>query len=350
LQAAPTANGLLGTVLRGGGVRQWLWLGNETARPGSSDASIECQLTLRSGRQFGPLEYRLQFSGDARNFVIVGEQLAKANVKTTQYFIRDASTEQIASRPSGLVRSDPRTALLPGTESLLAQHKSPSDKTPITEVGNYFAGIRIFREFRTGFGSGARSGTSTSVPAESLGDSGENLALVLHRLRDFHGMDRRIREHLRRFCDRFEDVKIDIRQGLAQVYLEEAGLTEKISAERMSDGTLKYLALLAVLFQPKPPPLVCLEEPEVGLHPDAMQMVADVLVEASQSIQLIVTTHSDALVDALTDRPEVVLVCERDFDNGTQMKRLSKKRLLEWLKQYSLGELWRKGEIGGGRW
>ncbi len=62
------------------------------------------------------------------------------------------------------------------------------------------------------------------------------------------------------------------------------------------------------------------------------------------------TTHSDALVDALTDHPESVLVCERDFDNGTQMQRLSKKKLDVWLKRYTLGELWRKGEIGGGRW
>ena len=82
----------------------------------------------------------------------------------------------------------------------------------------------------------------------------------------------------------------------------------------MSDGTLKFLALLAALFHPKAPPLMCIEEPELGLHPDALQFVAEVLLEASETMQLIVTTHSDALVDALTDHPESVLVCERDFD------------------------------------
>jgi predicted ATPase len=70
-----------------------------------------------------------------------------------------------------------------------------------------------------------------------------------------------------------------------------------------------------------------------------MQLVAKILLEASQSTQLIVTTHSEALIDALTDRPETVLVCDRDFDNGTQMKRLPKPHLKEWLKHYSLGEL-----------
>jgi predicted ATPase len=95
---------------------------------------------------------------------------------------------------------------------------------------------------------------------------------------------------------------------------------------------------------------MCIEEPEVGLHPDALPLVAEALKEASESMQLIVTTHSDALIDALTDRPDAVLVCERDFDNGTQMKRLSRGDLKEWLEHYTLGQLWRKGEIGGGRW
>jgi predicted ATPase len=145
-------------------------------------------------------------------------------------------------------------------------------------------------------------------------------------------------------------VKVDVGEGLARTFLREAGLSEMVSAIRMSDGTLKFLCLLAVLFHPKPAPLVCIEEPELGLHPDALRLVADVPVEASQHTQLIVTTHSEALVDALTDRPESVLVCERDFDNGTQFKRYSRDALDEWLEHYTLGELWRKGEIGGGRW
>src|SRR5581483_7534293 len=107
-----------------------------------------------------------------------------------------------------------------------------------------------------------------------------------------------------------------------------------LSGIRMSDGTLKFLSLLAALFHPKPPALMCIEEPEAGLHPDAMQLVAEVLMEASESIQLIVTTHSDALIDHLTDRPDSVLVCERDFDNGTQVKRLSKVELQAWLEHY----------------
>jgi predicted ATPase len=96
--------------------------------------------------------------------------------------------------------------------------------------------------------------------------------------------------------------------------------------------------------------LICIEEPEVGLHPDAIQIVAEALVDASERTQLIVTTHSQALIDALSDRPEDVLVTDRDFDNGTRFRRLRKRQLSDWLERYSLGQIWRKGEIGGNRW
>jgi predicted ATPase len=105
-----------------------------------------------------------------------------------------------------------------------------------------------------------------------------------------------------------------------------------------------------VLCHPEPPPLVCLEEPEIGLHPDILPTVAELLIQASERCQLIVTTHSDILVSALTERPESVLVCEHDGD-GSRLTRLQADKLKVWLDKYhSLGELWRMGELGGTRW
>jgi hypothetical protein len=112
---------------------------------------------------------------------------------------------------------------IPVAESVLSQFKSPADTTPITEVGRHFARIRIFREFRTSPGSQARWGIATTAPKDTLLDGSDNLALVLHEL-DFLGVHDRIRNYLRRFCERFEDVKVRVGQGLAQVYLQEAGL------------------------------------------------------------------------------------------------------------------------------
>jgi predicted ATPase len=339
LQAAPT--GIEGQILRGGGVRQWLWLGDQGPSP---VATIECVLR---GPQPDPLFYRLRISENAAGFIILDERLTTHTGEP--YFERSANRVQFGTRALDLLHLGSADMELSTKESVFARFKSPADPTPITAIGNWFEQIRIFREFRTGLTSQARRGISAAAPKDTLLESADNLALVLHEL-DFLGVHDRISDYMRRFCDRFEDVKVSVGEGLARPFLREAGLTEMLSGIRMSDGTLKFLCILAVLLHPKPAPLICLEEPELGLHPDALRLVAEVLAEASEHTQLIVTTHSEALVDAFSDHPESVLVCERDFDNGTQLQRLSRDKLDEWLENYSLGELWRKGEIGGSRW
>ena len=344
LQAAPV--GIAAAILRGGGVRQWMWLGDDSPTSG-----IACELTLSRRDRVEELRYKLEFA-DLNGFAIVHELLGKVapNPGSAGIFLfRSGDGVEFGDGGSRLGLNPGTEISVPSNESVFSQFKNPVDRTPITEVGNHFARIRIFREFRTGSQSAARYGISTSAAKDALTDGADNLALVLHEL-DFLGVHERIRSYLQRFCERFDDVKVNVGEGLARAFLREAGLRDMLSAIRMSDGTLKFLSLLAALFHPAPPPLMCIEEPETGLHPDAMQLVAEALTEASQSMQLIVTTHSEALVDALTDQPDSVLVCERDFDNSTQMKRLSKDHLKEWLEHYSLGQLWRKGEIGGGRW
>jgi predicted ATPase len=87
----------------------------------------------------------------------------------------------------------------------------------------------------------------------------------------------------------------------------------------------------------------------LGLHPDILPTVAELLRKASERTQLFVTTHSDALVSALSEVPESILISEAT-PAGTTMKRLEAEPLREWLEKYSLGEIWRMGEIGGNRW
>jgi predicted ATPase len=132
-----------------------------------------------------------------------------------------------------------------------------------------------------------------------------------------------------------------------QVFFTEGDFV--IPATRLSDGTLRYLCLLAILCDPAPPPMICIEEPELGLHPDVLPSLAELLIEASERTQLIVTTHSDILVDAMTERPESVVICEK-YNGCTEMKRLSPPDLAVWLKTYRLGQLWIDGQIGGKRW
>ncbi len=84
-------------------------------------------------------------------------------------------------------------------------------------------------------------------------------------------------------------------------------------------------------------------------HEERRRRVADLLISASERTQLIVTTHSDILVDSLSERPEVVLVCEK-HNGQTSMYRLDSTKLQSWLEKYRLGELWTRGELGGTRW
>jgi len=157
-------------------------------------------------------------------------------------------------------------------------------------------------------------------------------------------------EKLKDADESIEDFSTKVLGGTIQLFLHYSGLKSPVPATRLSDGTVRYLCLLAVLCHPAPPPLVCLEEPELGLHPDLLLGLADLLVEASHRMQLIVTTHSDVLVDGLTKVPEAVIVCEKR-NGSTVMGRRTSDKLAKWLKEdYGLGQLWRSGEIGGNRW
>jgi predicted ATPase len=186
----------------------------------------------------------------------------------------------------------------------------------------------------------------TDLLEHPLLEDGSNLGLVLNNLQYQIG-SRAIIEKLKTVYQEAEELSVKIYGGTVQIFIREEGLIQPIPATRLSDGTLRYLFLLALLLDPTPPPLICIEEPEIGLHPDMMSTIADLLVEASERTQLIVTTHSEALVSSLP--PESVLVCERDYQ-GTHLRRLNPERLQKWLENYSLGELWSMGEIGGTRW
>ena len=222
------------------------------------------------------------------------------------------------------------------------------DYPEITNTGALFERIRLYREWAFGPRTPLRLPQPADLPNDELSEDGTNLGLVLNRLKRDHptSMDRILNE-LRQLYDGIESIDVSIEGGTVQLFLREGNIT--VPAARLSDGTLRYICLLAVLCQPDPPPLICLEEPELGLHPDLLPCLADLLREASDRTQLIVTTHSDVLVDKFTDVPDNVVICEKR-ERQTQFRRLNADDLKHWLDRYSLGELWSKGELGGNRW
>lgn len=236
-------------------------------------------------------------------------------------------------------------------QSIVSQRKGP-DYPVITYLNNSYSSIKIYNNITTNKNSPIRGGQLTDLPEDFLLEDASNFNMVMNDLKHRHTkVMKRILELLKDFNNSFYEIDTQLYGGRAALYLRESiGKADApIPATRLSDGTLSFLCLLVILCHPEPPPLICIEEPEIGLHPDMLPIIADLLIDASHRTQLIVTTHSDILVDALTKTPEAVIVCEK-HEGSTTMRRLDEKKLKLWLKKYSLGELWRKGEIGGNRW
>lgn len=210
-----------------------------------------------------------------------------------------------------------------------------------------FNDIRIYKNRVFGREMKPRWPQPGDLPNDFLSEDYANLGLILSRIRQTPSARRRLVEWMQVFDPAVTDYNVLIVGGVCQIFLEEGDRV--VPAGRLSDGALQYLCLLAVLCDPEPPPLVCIEEPEIGLHPDVVARLGDLLREASTRTQIIVTTHSESLVDSFSDAPECVIACEKR-DGATVMNRLDRENLKEWLEKYSLGELWARGHIGANKW
>jgi predicted ATPase len=125
---------------------------------------------------------------------------------------------------------------------------------------------------------------------------------------------------------------------------EENGSDTYFSAAALSDGTLRFICLATLLLQPIPPSIILIDEPELGLHPGAIQVLAGLLESAATRTQLIVATQSVTLINQL--KPEHVWVVDRE-DGQSVFRHLKDVDMSSWLEDYGLGELWEKNVLGG---
>ena len=335
------------TIRDGGGVRDWVWQGNPEAI---------CKLQIIGGKtEDNPgLRYCFAFAASDQRFELVDERLEETearpgHAKPYFYFgyengrpMLNVAGEQRNLRPESI---DP-------SQSILAQRRDPDQYPELTRLAEILTEIRIYREWSFGRYTKPRLPQKADLPNDRLEEDASNLGLVLNRLRSQPQIKKRILEELGELYSGVEDFDVRIEGGTVQVFFQERGSSNSsfiVPATRLSDGTLRYLCLLAILLDPTPPPLICLEEPELGLHPDVIPALARLLVEASERTQLLVTTHSDILIDALGTHPEHVVICEK-HEGQTRLQRLDGEALRSWLEEYSLGRLWLQGELGGTRW
>lgn len=199
--------------------------------------------------------------------------------------------------------------------------------------------------------------TSESSPAKQTGDLEDNrffrpdagnLPAYLYWLQEKHPTQfRQIEEHIRLVAPYFDSfVLAPSRLNEKKIKLEwkQKGSDAYFDAYSLSDGTLRFICLATLLLQPNPPALILLDEPELGLHPAAIHMLAEMLEAASKRVQVLLATQSVTLLNNFA--PKDVIVAEND-GKQTTFKRLDEEKLQHWLDDFSIGELWEKNVIGG---
>ena len=342
LKAAP--QDLVAPIREGGGIGDWIWKGEAA----SQTAHVEAVIENPDGNQ--ALRYAVTFASAGQRFELSDERIENEQPYPGQenpYFYFGYRNGRPYLNLSETEHRQLRREDVNPEQSILSQRRDPDSYPEITYLGDVLGKIRLYREWSFGHFTPPRLPQQADLPNDFLAEDGRNLGLVLNHLRTKSGIKKALLEALRELNAGIDDFDTLIEGGTVQLFMQEGNIS--IPATRLSDGTLRYLCLLAIVCHPNPPPLVCLEEPELGLHPDILPPLAKLLLEASERCQLIVTTHSEVLVDALTDSPESIVVCEKPEDR-TEMRRLKQDHLAVWLERYRLGELWRSGELGGNRW
>ena len=347
LQAAST--NLLDPVRTGGGISEWLWKGSDSVTVAEIDATV----SYPQGEM--PLRHSLRFTKVGQRGQLVDEAIEDEHAHSPEdaavrlYYSNHLHAQPVLYWHKGQTHRELERQDLALDQSILSQRKDPDQYPEVTYLGNEYTKIKLFREWSLGRHTEPRKLQPTDLAADFLSEDAANITLVFKDLEHRTNLRATLVELLREADESIVDFSTTILGDWIQLDLHYAGLKAPVSAARLSDGTIHYLCLLAVLCHPDPPPLVCLEEPELGLHPHLLAKLADLLIDASHRMQLIVTTHSDILVDGLTKVPEAVIVCEKE-NGSTKMTRRSAADLAAWLKDYGLGQLWRRGEIGGNRW
>lgn len=201
--------------------------------------------------------------------------------------------------------------------------------------------------------------TSSTSPMKKTADvndnrylrsDGSNLAAFLYYLREKHEASYSlIRRTVQRVAPFFDDFQLEpqkLNPDKIRLEWRHKGSDAYFDAPSLSDGTLRFIALATLLLQPESyrPSVILVDEPELGLHPYAITLLASLIKQASASMQVIISTQSPLLLDHF--QPEDVLVADR-VDGCTQFTRLDPAKLDSWLQDYSLGQLWEKNELGG---
>ena len=212
------------------------------------------------------------------------------------------------------------------------------------QVADVLRGCRVFHVHDTSADSPVKRRADTANDLHLAADAG-NLAPFLRRLYDLHPADyRRIVSTVQQVAPFFKDFVLEADRAGMLLRWKQIGVDGEFGADALSDGTLRFMCLATLLLQPDPPPLIVLDEPELGLHPAAVTALAGMLRSATARCQVVAATQSVSLVSQFAIEDLVVVDRTRD---GSHFRRLRDADFESWLDEYSTGELWEKNILGG---
>lgn len=329
------------------GFEDWLFKGNK-----SNVATLEVVLEL-DGRE-NAIRHELRLGPPQSSRALLEEQIADVGVRNgevTQYFVgshRGGATITFAGTGKRRRERSLTSKQYKPFESILSQIRDIAQYPEITRLSALYASFRIYSEWSFGRNSSLREASPTGRSETSLSESMSDLPLALNALEKTAAHDK-IRGLLHELKETYKDYIT--RVVFARVGLEvlEAPFDQPLPAKRLSDGTLRFLALAAILLNPDSPPVICLEEPELGMHPDMIRLVAQLIVDSSSKTQLFITTHSEHLLTALQDHFDALFAFGASSE-GSFVRRFSQEEYQNWRADHNLGELWTIGDLGGNRW
>jgi predicted ATPase len=276
--------------------------------------------------------YRFKLEPDQSNTLFFSEEYCHFDFKTnTNNFVVPVLTPSDKINFGGTLESQ-----LPG-----------GNERASALIKEVFESFRVFHFHDTGDSSKLK-GFCNTTDYEYLVEDGSNLPAFLYRMKETAPKDFKILEFtiksIAPFIDALHLQPDAINPNQIELRWKEKGHDNLFNAYSLSDGTLRFICLCTLLLQPAPPSTIIIDEPELGLHPAAINKLAAMVQSASESSQVIISTQSTTLLDYF--EPEDIIVTERENDQ-TVFKRLNREELGAWLDDYTLSELWRKNVLGG---
>ena len=235
--------------------------------------------------------------------------------------------------------------MVSGQELVLRQITDPQRYLPSFVVREAISSIAVYGKFNF---ATVRQPSEASTNTKLM-KSGENLAHLLSNLNNKHSFYyEKIRDSLKDINPNFTDIGYNIFGSRLYLSLREKNLAHAIDALHISDGTLKYMLLMSIFYNPERGLLLCIDEPEACLHPDMIRSVAKMMKNAAKASQIIVATHSPLLLNSF--ELDDILVFEKNEQNETLINRYSEADFEDREGDLLPGQMWLNGEIGGKRW